>query len=962
MRKKKIWPLILTAALVINSGSFVYGAEADRILLSEEEQLEETLMEEDKADIQTDLEEALSEPEEEFSEETAGEVLLYAEDTEAEQEIFQNTVTEVTVNTDDNNEVLVEWKTVDNAKSYRIYRKEEGGRFAGIITVDADTRNYVDKTAQPGKTYYYTVKGFWEENAKGTATQYPGDIKITVPEEETSILAEGTCGENLIWKLDSSGTLYISGNGDMEERKGWEKYDSLIKKIIIEEGVTSVANYAFGTMKNLETVVLADSVTYIGWEAFYSCSNLKSIEFSENLIEIGSVSFSGCVNLEEIELPQSLVKIGGSAFGNCDKLINVVIPDSVTILEGAFDNCKNLRNITLPDSIECLSNGMFANCIKLRSVSIPDDVKEIEKDAFSGCISLDTIDLPENLEVIGDYAFSGCTSLNTIDFPENLEAIGDYAFSGCSLESFALPGSVSEIGDYAFSLCTGLTEITIPNTVTEVGRGLFSGCSALQKAELSDRCAGISDNMFRDCVSLKEVIIPDSVMEIGYSAFDGCTGLEEITIPNSVSEIKYSAFENCGSLLEIAVKGDAPKAYYDSFAGCPSDMVIYVPEKAQGYEEKPWNSYRIVYGTDTGALEKILQKAKGYEEEEYSHVKATYQALEKVIKETENLLDKTDVSQKEINLQAEKLEEAISKLTEADERVKCEFQNTLLQINLLENEGKVTIQWEQAENARSYRIYRKEQGGSFTGLASVDENTTTYVDTTAEAGKTYCYSVKGFWEKDARGIATDYPSNLTIKLPIDSLETPQISTKSVNYCTVDISWKKIDDAEKYVIYRKEAKAGTSFKSLETVSGSSLKYRDGTAKMGVSYYYTVKAYAGNTASDYVKNVKGMAVPSAPKLSEISHFASSSTHKGGVRIKWTGSKAGSNQFVDGYRIFRKTAGGSWKAIGTVGKNVRSFDDSTGKSGTTYYYTVRPYVKLSNGTNLWGSYDTAGKSVRR
>lgn len=56
MRKKKIWPLILTAALVINSSSFVYGAEADRILLSEEEQLEETLMEEDKADIQTDLE------------------------------------------------------------------------------------------------------------------------------------------------------------------------------------------------------------------------------------------------------------------------------------------------------------------------------------------------------------------------------------------------------------------------------------------------------------------------------------------------------------------------------------------------------------------------------------------------------------------------------------------------------------------------------------------------------------------------------------------------------------------------------------------------------------------------------------------------------------------------------------------------------------------------------------------
>ncbi len=918
MRKKKIWPLILTAALVINSSSFVYGAEADRILLSEEEQLEETLMEEDKADIQTDLEEALSEPEEEFSEETAGEDLLYAEDTEAEQEIFQNTVTEVTVNTDDNNEVLVEWKTVDNAKSYRIYRKEEGGRFAGIITVDADTRNYVDKTAQPGKTYYYTVKGFWEENAKGTATQYPGDIKITVP-EEGMVLASGNYNEFIDWIIYQDGTLVVSGKGEMEVDRDspWSEYKKFIKNAVFSDGITRIGGYVLYGYQNLYTVTMADSVTYICWSAFENSSNLETVRFSGNLKYIDSQAFKGCKRLTNIELPKSLT----------------------TIAQEAFSGCENLRSVFLPDGIT-----------------------KIEKNAFENCKKLKKIVIPKNIKLINENTFAGCTSLNTIDFPENLEAIGDYAFSGCSLESFALPGSVSEIGDYAFSLCTGLTEITIPNTVTEVGRGLFSGCSALQKAELSDRCAGISDNMFRNCVSLKEVIIPDSVMEIGYSAFDGCTGLEEITIPNSVSEIKYSAFENCSSLLEVAVKGDAPKAYYDSFAGCPSDMVIYVPEKAQGYEESPWNSYRIVYGTDTGALEKILQKAKGYEEEEYSHVIGTYQALEKIIKETEKLLDKNDVSQKEINLQAEKLEEAISKLTEADERVKCEFQNTLLQINLLENKGTVTIQWEQAENAKSYRIYRKEQGGSFTGLASVDENTTTYVDTTAEAGKTYGYTVKGFWEKDARGIATDYPSNLTIKLPIDSLETPQVSTKSVNYCTVDISWKKIDDAEKYVIYRKEAKAGTSFKSLETVSDSSLKYRDGTAKMGISYYYTVKAYAGNTASDYVKNVKGMAVPSAPKLSEIEHFINLSTYKGGLRIKWTGSKASSHQFVDGYRIFRKTAGGSWKTIGTVGKNVRSFDDSTGKNGTTYYYTVRPYVKLSNGTNLWGSYDTAGKAVRR
>ena len=98
--------------------------------------------------------------------------------------------------------------------------------------------------------------------------------------------------------------------------------------------------------------------------------------------------------------------------------------------------------------------------------------------------------------------------------------------------------------------------------------------------------------------------------------------------------------------------------------------------------------------------------------------------------------------------------------------------------------------------------------------------------------------------------------------------------------------------------------------------------------------------------------GMAVPSAPSVK-----ASSSGQ--GVTVAWTGSKAGANTFADGYRVFRKTAGGSWKTIATVGSGTRSYTDTTGTRGTTYYYTVRAYVKQSSGTNLWGTYDTAGAS---
>lgn len=280
-----------------------------------------------------------------------------------------------------------------------------------------------------------------------------------------------------------------------------------------------------------------------------------------------------------------------------------------------------------------------------------------------------------------------------------------------------------------------------------------------------------------------------------------------------------------------------------------------------------------------------------------------------------------------------------------------EFQNLVPEVTAKANADKsVTVSWKEIQEAGSYRIYRKEAGGAFKGIANVAAGETSYTDTTAEAGVTYYYTVKAFWEADAQGAFTNYPKDVTVKVPVDKLGTPAVNTRSVNYCTVEISWEKVTGADKYVIYRKEAKPGTSFKSIGTVSASVLKFRDGNAKMGVEYYYTVKAYAGSIYSDYQREVVGMAVPSAPTLS-----ASGSSK--GVTITWTGSKAGANAFADGYRVFRKTAGGSWKTVGTVGANTRSFTDTTGTKGTTYYYTVRAYVKQSDGSNLWGTYNTTG-----
>ncbi len=77
----------------------------------------------------------------------------------------------------------------------------------------------------------------------------------------------GTCGENLTWVLDDAGTLTISGTGEMY-RYEWRgspfyKKDS-VKSVIIDDGVTSIGEYALECCGNLTSITLAESVTSIG--------------------------------------------------------------------------------------------------------------------------------------------------------------------------------------------------------------------------------------------------------------------------------------------------------------------------------------------------------------------------------------------------------------------------------------------------------------------------------------------------------------------------------------------------------------------------------------------------------------------------------------------------------------------------------------------------------------------------
>ncbi len=126
---------------------------------------------------------------------------------------------------------------------------------------------------------------------------------ILVAQEEIPALTEisGTCGENLTWTLTNEGVLTISGEGAMynftiildllplravpmnEEATTpvpWSEYTTLITKVVVEDGVTSIGDNAFAACENLKEIEIPETVTAIGDYVFTGCEALETVTYT----------------------------------------------------------------------------------------------------------------------------------------------------------------------------------------------------------------------------------------------------------------------------------------------------------------------------------------------------------------------------------------------------------------------------------------------------------------------------------------------------------------------------------------------------------------------------------------------------------------------------------------------------------------------------------------------------------
>ena len=154
-------------------------------------------------------------------------------------------------------------------------------------------------------------------------------------------------------------------------------YRTSIKTVIIEDGVTSIGNYAFYKCSSLTSVTIPNSITSIGGSAFNNCSSLASITIPNSITSIEFWAFRLCSNLTSIEIPNSVTSIGYAGLCNCSSLTSIIC-DAVTppaLGEEVFKNVTKSIPLYVPaESIDAYKAADqwkdFFNISPLNKVSV----------------------------------------------------------------------------------------------------------------------------------------------------------------------------------------------------------------------------------------------------------------------------------------------------------------------------------------------------------------------------------------------------------------------------------------------------------------------------------------------------------------------------------------------------------------------------------------------------------------
>ena len=423
--------------------------------------------------------------------------------------------------------------------------------------------------------------------------------------------------------------------------------------------VSTIGEYAFCDLANIEKVVVPNSVISIGEGAFNGCSSIQKIVLPFVGASRAATSYSatfgyifGYQSKEANSTGYTRLYDGatGAQIGSASdptkssEFVNGIVGTSSSVYNlsgyvwqytcfngasydaGSFETSYRYYAISyyyaIPNSISeviitdatRISDAAFNGCRNLTSIIINDNASEYGSHVFQNCESLKCLnnttngnfELPESISSIKPYSFYNCAQMASINIPKNVVSIGNSAFWGCELLSdvtFSDNSEAQTVDSYAFASCISLETISLPDSITSINEHAFDGCISLANVGVSKSLKSIGAYAFNGCVSVSkfnsdkdgELILPQKVSTIGQYAFCNLANIEKVVVSDAVISIGEGAFSGCNSIQEITL----PFVGQSSSATEHYSMFGYI----FGYQSKEANStgYTRLYDGATGA-------------------------------------------------------------------------------------------------------------------------------------------------------------------------------------------------------------------------------------------------------------------------------------------------------------------------------------------------------------------------
>lgn len=163
----------------------------------------------------------------------------------------------------------------------------------------------------------YVFDGWYTDAVDGTrvsrTTAYTAEGNTTLYAHWTPVASDAEQG----WSLQD-GTLVITAQGAMQDYSAaaqtpWFKDRADIRKIVVQQGVTTIGDYAFYGCENVTSVTLPDTVTQIGKLAFYGCKDLRTLTVPDSVLTVEDYAFAEA-GLQTIVFRGSAPVLGAGIF------------------------------------------------------------------------------------------------------------------------------------------------------------------------------------------------------------------------------------------------------------------------------------------------------------------------------------------------------------------------------------------------------------------------------------------------------------------------------------------------------------------------------------------------------------------------------------------------------------------------------------------------------------------------